>query len=168
MNEWIYRVDENDKVLGKVSFKEAHSNKEIIHRAAHVFIFNSEGKIVLQKRSKSMVYYPDHWESSASGHVDYGESYLDAARRELNEEIGIETELEKFGKFLIHDKNQTEFITLFVGKSDGPFHPNKEEVDEIKAFSLDKVKVTLEKGKYARMFSIMFKAYYKSLSDCCS
>ena len=47
------------------------------------------GRIYLQKRSFEKSEHPGKWDSSASGHVDSGETYQEAAARELEEEIGV-------------------------------------------------------------------------------
>ncbi len=75
-------VDENDQVIGTMDKDEAHRNGTP-HRIAVVFVENPQGQIVVQVRLNGRL---DH---SAAGHVDVGESYLDAAKRELHEELGI-------------------------------------------------------------------------------
>ena len=158
--DWVYWVDKDDNILGKITFKEAHEGKEKIHRASHIFIFTSKGELVLQKRGNTMRNYPGAWESSASGHVEYGEDYLVCAQRELEEEIGINTELKEFGKFLIHDKDQTEMVTFFIGHSDGPFRPDKQEVQEVRVFSINEIKELMNNdGKFTKCFSVGFEAF---------
>lgn len=75
-------VDENDNVLGQMDKAEAHRTG-VLHRIAITYVENPAGQILVQIRSNGRL---DH---SAAGHVDVGESYLDAAKRELEEEIGI-------------------------------------------------------------------------------
>lgn len=81
MNEVIV-VDENDEVIGTMPKNEAHKNGTL-HRIAVVYVENSKGEILIQNRTDG---YLDH---SSAGHVDPGESYMDAAKRELSEELGI-------------------------------------------------------------------------------
>ena len=47
MTEYFYLVDEDDKVIGKASRQECHSNPKLIHRSTAVFVFNSKGRIML-------------------------------------------------------------------------------------------------------------------------
>ena len=61
-----------------------------MHRAVHILVFNQRGELFLQKRSMSKDNDPGMWDSSAAGHVDSGESYLDCATREIEEELGVE------------------------------------------------------------------------------
>ncbi|MDP3973944.1 MAG: NUDIX domain-containing protein [Candidatus Daviesbacteria bacterium] len=76
-------VDDQDNVLGEVTRAEAHQ-KGLIHRTAVVFLTNDKGQILIQLRDDGRL---DH---SSAGHVDPGESYLQAAKRELQEELGVD------------------------------------------------------------------------------
>jgi isopentenyl-diphosphate Delta-isomerase len=75
-------VNEKDEVIGTMPKKEAHINGAL-HRIAVVYVENQKGEILVQHRADGFL---DH---SAAGHVDPGESYEEAARRELKEELGI-------------------------------------------------------------------------------
>ena len=78
-------VDENDHVLGEVPRDKAH-DEGLRHRVAVVYLLNGKGEILIQERKDSPGFGLDH---SSAGHVDSGESYLEAAERELNEELGV-------------------------------------------------------------------------------
>ncbi len=84
-------VDENDVVIGQKTRDEVHA-ENLLHRAVHVFIFNKRGDLLLQQRSMFKDVHPGVWGSSVSGHLDAGEDYATAAVRELDEEMGIQTE----------------------------------------------------------------------------
>jgi len=90
MTEYFYVVDEKDRVIGKATREECHSSNRLIHRSVYVFLLDSEGRLFLQKRSSKKDLYSGYYTGSATGHVDYGETYEEAARRELKEELGIE------------------------------------------------------------------------------
>src|SRR5882672_1749826 len=81
-------VNERDEVIGHETRSEVH-RRGLLHRAAHVLVFNSRGQVLLQKRSMKKDRQPGVWDSSASGHVDRGEDYDHCAVRELDEEIGL-------------------------------------------------------------------------------
>jgi isopentenyldiphosphate isomerase len=81
-------VNEDDEVIDQQPRSVVHA-KGLRHRAAHVLVFNSAGKVFLQLRSISKDNNPGVWDSACSGHVDAGETYTDAAARELMEEIGL-------------------------------------------------------------------------------
>ena len=86
--EYFDVVDIFDRVVGLAPRHYIHANK-LFHRSVHVFVFNSKGKLFIQKRSMNKDSAPGKWVSSCSGHVDSGEYYFDAAVRELGEEIGL-------------------------------------------------------------------------------
>ena len=76
-------VDENDMVLGRVSREKAHA-EALLHRISVTYLVNDKGEILVNERAKD-----GHLDHSSAGHVDIGETYEDAARRELREELGI-------------------------------------------------------------------------------
>src|SRR5579862_4268708 len=81
-------VNERDEVIGREKRKLVHQ-LGYKHRAVHVMVYNSRGKVFLQKRSMSKDTFPGAWDSSASGHLDRGEEYDACAIREVREEIGL-------------------------------------------------------------------------------
>ena len=90
-------VDSEDRILESRLRSEVHVNN-LLHRAVHLWIFNSRGELFLQKRSPWKINHPDLWCSSAAGHVDTGETYEEAGHREMQEEIGADCPLVKFWK----------------------------------------------------------------------
>ena len=92
LDELLYHVNEDDEVLGSIGRSEAHS-KELLHRSGMVFLMNSEGKILINKRSSEKKIFPSCYDSSASFHVTFKETYEDAAKREALEEINMEAPL---------------------------------------------------------------------------
>lgn len=81
-------VDEHDRVIGQATRREIHE-RNLIHRAVHVVLLDHAGRVCLQRRSQLKDRYPGWWDISVGGHVGVGESYADAARREMAEEMGI-------------------------------------------------------------------------------
>ena len=140
MVEWFDVVDEKDKVIGKATRDECHSNPKLMHRVVYILIFNSKGELLLQKRSMKKDMSPGKWTSSASGHVDSGDNYTDAAKRELKEELGIELELVWMLKFLDITSQESEIAVIFTAKSAGPFKAEPEEIDEVKFFTIEEIK----------------------------
>jgi len=82
-------VDEKDKVVGEAMLADARA-KGLIYRVVFVIASGPDGRVLLQKRSPQMQVYPNCWDISASGHVDDGHDYLEAARLEMVEEIGVD------------------------------------------------------------------------------
>ncbi len=90
-------VDADDRVIRQERRSVVHA-QGLAHRAVHVFLFNSRGQLLVQRRSASKDEYPLTYTSSASGHVGAGETYEQCAPRELLEEVGIEAPLERLVK----------------------------------------------------------------------
>lgn len=92
MDEVIW-VDENDRELGIISRERAHG-EGLRHRIAVVYVTRADGQILVQERMNGRL---DH---SSAGHVDPGEDYLTAAKRELREELGMSAELREVGRII--------------------------------------------------------------------
>ncbi len=90
MDDQVVVVNENDEVIGAASRDEAH-RIGIPHRIAVVYVENPKGEILVQVRMSGKL---DH---SSAGHLAVGESYIDGAKRELKEELGIDSEITFIG-----------------------------------------------------------------------
>ena len=120
--EFLEVVDEDNQVIRIASRYEIHK-KGLRHRSVHIFIFNTRGDLYLQKRSPSKDQYPEHWDTSAAGHTDPGESPLEAAQRELWEELGITVPLMEVLEYPACLETGWEFVTLFTARTDAPNSP---------------------------------------------
>lgn len=123
-------VDACDEVLRQETRSNVHS-LGLLHRAVHVFVFNCDGQLFLQRRSMNKDSAPGKWVSSCSGHVDAGESYDAAAVRELSEEIGLcGVELEPLFKVGPCEQTGNEFVSVYRCLSGGPFTLDSSEISE--------------------------------------
>jgi len=113
--ELFSHVDKGDRVLGAISRKEAHSGSKKIHRSVGIFLLSDSKGMFFQQRSSRKDVDPGKWSYSVGGHVTYGETYLEATNRELQEEIGIDraNSIVELGKFLIETDREREFTTFF-------------------------------------------------------
>lgn len=129
--EFLDVVDGNDRVVGKERRGIIHA-RGLMHRSAQVLVFNSNGELFLQKRSKSKDEFPGLWDSSAAGHLDLGESYSDCARRELEEELGIRgtEELEPQCRLPASAETGFEHCAVFRCTHDGPLVLDPDEVED--------------------------------------
>lgn len=121
-------VDDQDHVIGQCPRHEVHA-RNLRHRAVHILIQNNNGEWFLQKRSPWKDMNPSLWDSSAAGHVDAGETYLEAAKREVREELGLNLEPEPFFKIPCSEATGFEFIHVFRAHHEGPFHLCSSEID---------------------------------------
>lgn len=121
-------VDENDRVIRRASRHEVHT-AGLRHRAVHIFIFNGRGELFLQKRSAWKDAHPSRWDSSAAGHVNAGQTFDATAPRELEEELGVETALQKVGRLPPSEDTGQEFVQLYEGNHEGPFRLPPSEIE---------------------------------------
>src|SRR3989338_1724526 len=129
-------IDENENVIGQATFDEINE-KKLLHKITRVLIFNSKGELLLQKRSMKVYYNPGRWTSSSSGKVNFGESYEEAAGRELKEELGIETKL----TFLFKVRESEDVLAgIFKGFYDKEIKHETWEIEKVEFMPLEKVK----------------------------
>lgn len=131
LDEWFDVVDEADQVIRQEQRGIVHRD-HLFHRAVHIFVFNEAGQLYLQRRSLSKDSAPGRWVSSCSGHVDVGEDYDAAARREMAEEIGLQNplQLERVFKERPCPATGNEFVWVYRCESEGPFQLDPDEVIE--------------------------------------
>ena len=124
-------VNSLDEVIGTASRAAVHA-KQLRHRSAHILVFNSSGELYLQKRSLNKDTSPGLWDTSAAGHVGNGESYRDAAGRELHEELGLplETTLEPLFKLDANFITGFEFVWVYRGIATAMLIPDPVEISE--------------------------------------
>ncbi len=90
----VILVDEKDRVLGKAEKMEAH-RKGLLHRAFSVFIFNSQGEMLLQQRAAGKYHSGGLWRNPVYSNPVPGKETRDGEKRRLMEEMGFEVPLEK-------------------------------------------------------------------------
>jgi isopentenyldiphosphate isomerase len=102
-----------------------------------VFVRGSAGGYFLQKRALTKRVQPGRWDTSVGGHMVPGESYAEAAARELEEELGIRLEdtggdeaLEHLHDYVWRSPIETEHVRTFRLSWDGPFRLQRSEIDE--------------------------------------
>jgi len=145
-------VDENDAPIRGADLREVYDTG-LLHRIVEVMVEDPSGRLLLQKRGAHAATKPLHWDYSVGGHVDADEDYLVAARREAEEELGInDFELTEIDYFRIDKKIDTfdlkRFIKVYrsVLPANTKFAPPPEEVTELRWFTVDEVKRMIEQG----------------------
>ncbi|MFC3573097.1 NUDIX hydrolase [Streptomyces yaanensis] len=101
MGELVERVDEHDRVLGVVDRDEAIANR-LLHRVATTVCRDPEGRILVHRRQRHLSRFPGQYNWLIGGAADVGESYEQAAARELAEELGVRAPVRFLFKFLCH------------------------------------------------------------------
>ena len=134
--EFFDVVDEGDRVFDQFARSEVHRRK-LRHRAVHVFLFRQDGCLLIHKRADSKEEFPSVWTSSCSGHVSAGEDYDATAVRELLEELGVDSAVERLQKFAACDDTSQEFTMLYRCCSSAAVTPDAGEIAAVQWMQLD-------------------------------
>jgi len=134
MRELLDEVDENDQLTGKSITKQQAHDGRLFHRCSVIYVFTQDNNLYLQVHKKS----GNRLDHSAGGHVKSGETYLQAAQRELHEELGLILPLRKVRTHFLSKERQ--FVHLYgiyrcTVVNNWTFKPNK-EVDEMRIVSV--------------------------------
>jgi isopentenyl-diphosphate Delta-isomerase len=159
-------VDEHDRVVGQAPRSVVHEQK-LSHRAVHVFVFNSRGELLLQKRSALKDEYPLCYTSSASGHLSAGETYETAAPRELEEELGLAGRLEWLSKFPAGPDTSQEHTVLYRITSDVPPQIDPVEIEAVTFHRIDQIAAMIEREPdlFSPCFVTLFE-WYRRRTAC--
>jgi 16S rRNA (adenine1518-N6/adenine1519-N6)-dimethyltransferase len=160
--EMLDVVDGNDVVLEQRARAEIHAEK-LLHRAVYVFLRDRGDAIYLQLRSVLKDTHGGKWDSSASGHVDPGESYLECAKRELWEEVWVEPkgEITRVARIEASEATDQEFIEVFVAEAKGKIRVHGKEVDSGRYFPIPFIEEWIAKRPqdFATGFITCFKSW---------
>jgi isopentenyl-diphosphate delta-isomerase len=171
MTEELILVNEKDEQTGFMEKMETH-RKGLLHRAFSVFIFNREGKMLLQQRSAHKYHSAALWTNACCSHPRQGETTLQAANRRLKEEMGMQAPLEKAFDFVYkasfeNGLTEYEFDHVFVGITDNAVNADPEEVSDYCYKSLQEIQSALqsESDEYTAWFHIAFPMLQKWIAD---
>ncbi len=163
MEEMLDVVNEQDEVIGQATRSRVHSDN-LRHRATHILLFNSAEQVFMQLRSKIKDTNPGLWDTSAAGHVDAGETYLNCAVRELHEELGVAVsanDLHEIGRIPPSSENGFEFVRVYRAVSDAPITLCLDEVEDGKWVSESALDAWLksDQSAFAMTFSSIWQLY---------
>jgi len=128
-HELLDVVDENDQVVRQLPRDEVHA-QGLRHRAAHILVMDRAGRVFVQRRAWWKECQPGLWDTSAAGHVDAGETYVAAAERELEEELGLEAKgrLRSLSRLEASAATGHEFVEVFLAVTDAEPTPDPHEI----------------------------------------
>lgn len=150
--EYLDILDENGNKTGESrSYLDSHK-KGLTHAAIHVWIVNSNNEILIQKREKNRLFHPSCWDISAAGHVSAGQTNLEAAVREVKEELGLNFKESDFvllctlrtdsilnnGAFINREFNAVYMVRVNIKVTD--IKLNDGEVEAVKFLSIEEFK----------------------------
>lgn len=126
--EHVHHVDRDDRVLGRVSRAEAHA-RGLLHRSGCVIVRDRGGRIFLARRARSKAIFAGAWDWPCSFHVSWGESYEEAAARELVEETGLRGELRELGTVVVDEDPDHLIVRAYLLVHDGPLQLDPAEAE---------------------------------------
>ena len=153
--ELIDILDEFGNKIGKTStIKELHTSGKW-HKIVGIIIYDFNNNILVQQRALKQISSPGKWDIAAAGHVNSGETEIDAIKRELFEEIGLDLE---------EDKKHLEDI--YIAQIDSncieSFNIQKDEVQQVKWISINELKEMIKNNQllsrsnlYERLFEFL-------------
>jgi isopentenyl-diphosphate delta-isomerase len=158
--EKIILVDENDRETGTGEKLDVHKSGKL-HRAFSIFVFNSGGEMLMQKRARGKYHSGGLWTNTCCSHPREGEKLEDAAHRRLKQEMGFDCPLKEAFSFIYRVRFENglyehEFDHVFVGRHEGEPVPNPEEYEGWKWAPMEELKrdVRRNPGNYTYWFRI--------------
>ncbi|MHB8881771.1 MAG: NUDIX hydrolase [Thermodesulfovibrionales bacterium] len=159
--EMLEIVDKEGNVLGRAARSVLHADPSLIHRVVHVLVFNDSGELLLQRRSMNKDVAPGKWDTSVGGHISPGEDPPAAARREMREELGIEgpDDLAFLHTYLFTNHRESELVSTFRCTCNGGFSINRDEIDEVRYWTMDEIREGLGRSLFSRHFEQEIRTY---------
>ena len=169
-NQLLILVDQKDHFQGYAPTKECHTGQGKRHRAFVTLLFNSQGKVLIQRRKHKL--FDGLWDLTAISHPLHlngrNETYQQASDRALRKEMGIgRVSIEKVGAFNYFAQDgkscENEYCAILVGNYNGKIRPNKREVYEVK--KIDSEKFLDDIGKNPAKYTPWAKLTVKQISS---
>jgi isopentenyl-diphosphate delta-isomerase len=163
-DEQLILVDEGNRATGTAG-KTAVHRAGLLHRAFSIFLVDDRGRLLLQQRSKAKYHSGGLWANSCCGHPRPGERTQSAARRRLNEELGVAADL-SFGFFaryqadLDHGMQENELVYVYFGALRAQPKPDPAEVAKVECLTLDELARRIKQKPNA--FAVWLRHYVKN------
>ena len=131
--EQLVLVDAEDREIGVAEKLECHVGDGLLHRAFSVFVYGTDGRVLLQQRSAAKPLWPMYWSNACCGHPRPEEDIVAAAQRRTHEELGIACQIRFLYKFLYQarysqDYSEHELCHVFESRFDGELAPDPAEI----------------------------------------
>ena len=167
-SEELILVDDEDNEIGFRSKADCHDGGGIRHRAFSLFLFNDDGELLLQQRSKEKRLWPGFWSNTCCSHPRRGESLSVAAGRRLIDELNISAELESVFHFCYEAGfgergSENELCHVFLGRISGEVRPNECEIENTRYLSVTNLDAEL--ADYPDRFTPWFIEEWQTLRE---
>lgn len=163
--ELIEIVDSEGNFTGEIIDKDIAHDKNLLHNEICCFVLNDLNQVLLQKRSSTKKTHPNLW-GLCAGHVVAHENLEDAAKREINEELGLNVsinDLQPFSSKFINIDTDNSQITYFYciksNKKAEDFKIQKEELSEVKWYNIDYIIEMIKNNDKSTVFSYESKKF---------
>jgi isopentenyl-diphosphate delta-isomerase len=140
--EYLILVDQKDNPIGTEEKVKCHLPEGILHRAFTALLFDKNGRLVLTKRAKEKMLWPNDWDGTVASHPRESETYVSSGERRMPEELGIQCSLDYLFKFEYHVPykdvgSENEICGTLIGIVDdsSQFRKIQGEIDDIKWIS---------------------------------
>ena len=161
----IQVVDRDGRTIGEMEKIAAHENGGTLHRAISVFLFDINGRLLIQKRARGKYHFSGLWANSCCSHPTVDETIEDAANRAMKSELGVEVSVKEVAvvTYRAHDSitghTENEYDHIMTGLLDQAPNPNPDEVEETQWISFRDIKLQMEKQpeKFAPWLPIILK-----------
>jgi len=154
-------LDENFNVIGTKSRDEI-KKENLLHKASLVIVKNSKGEYFVAQRKATKSIYPLKWNIGAGGAVRAGESFEEAASREVKEEIGINAVVKELFEFTWYSDVVSYFAKIFLAEYNGEINVDLEECEQGKWVNEEEMNKMIEK-KELTLDTIEYFLKYKEL-----
>ena len=145
-DEFVILVDENDNPIGTEEKVKCHLPNGKLHRAFTALLFDKNGRLVLTRRAKGKMLWPEDWDGTFASHPRESETYVSSGERRMPEELGIEGKLDYLHKFEYHVPykdvgSENEICGTLIGviDEDTELKEIEGEIDEIKWISAEEL-----------------------------
>lgn len=173
MDEVIDILTPEGKPTGKTALKSEAHKKGWYHATVHIWLFTTSKKILLQKRALTKKIFPGLWDISVAGHIGAGESVLNAAKREVFEEIGLELSEEDLIKIgtRVHQVSHSNGIIdnehhhVFIAELKKPLSELKIQKEEVAAIQLFDLAILKQTKNLENLLLSRFHEYYTMVYD---
>lgn len=158
--EMLPLVDEDGRITGAATRRECHNGSKLLHPVVHLHLFDSHGKLYLQKRPLWKDIQPGKWDTSIGGHIDLGENVDMALRREVEEELGItDFTPSEIGHYVFESDREKELVYAFRTVYDGPVKPSS-ELDGGRFWTAEDIRAHLGKGIFTPNFENEYRKFF--------
>ena len=136
MGEYFDVINEKGEYTGKVESRDVCHKEGLWHKAVAVFIVNSKGQVLLQKRSAKKKMWPNMWDITAGGHVDSGEFGIDIDKKDIT---FIGSSISSNIKGDIKNNHFNEYYIVNKDLDESKLLLNEDEVSSVKWIEKDDI-----------------------------